>query len=91
MGEFEKAIILNQEIMKLDPKESLPYVNFGNYYFNIADKARAISFYEQAVEKGAPMQVSLFLAKFYSDRNNIEKGNYYRQKASKIRARNKNH
>ncbi|MBE9492252.1 MAG: tetratricopeptide repeat protein [Bacteroidetes bacterium] len=88
MGEFEKAIILNQEIMKLDPNESLPYVNFGNYYFNIADTARAISFYEQAVEKGAPLQVSFFLAKFYSDRNNIEKANYYRQKTSKIRARN---
>ncbi len=91
MGEFKKAIMLNQEIMKLYPMEPLPYVNFGNYYFNIADTAKAISFYEQAVEKGAPPHVSLFLAKFYHDRNNIEKANYYRQKARNKLARNKNH
>lgn len=82
-GYFQKAIRLNEEIMELDPDEPLPYLSFGNYYMSMGDTLKGIRFYEQAVELDAPMQVSMFLSKFFRERGNESKAEFYRKKVTK--------
>lgn len=82
-GNYRKAIELNEEIMQIDPDEPLPYVNFGNYYMNRTDTVKAISFYEQAVVKGAPAQVSIFLMKYFDSKGEINKRDHYKAIAQK--------
>jgi tetratricopeptide (TPR) repeat protein len=77
LGEFVKAIDLNKEIMRMEPEESLPYVNLGNYYMFQKDTANAIKFYEQAVELGAPPDASYFLANYYQYIGDTEKYEKY--------------
>jgi tetratricopeptide (TPR) repeat protein len=79
MGEFKQAIRLNQEIMEMDPDEALPYVNIGNYYIFQKDTINGISFYEKAVELGAPPDASNFLSKYFMMKGDIAKANYYRK------------
>ncbi|HOX77831.1 MAG TPA: tetratricopeptide repeat protein [Bacteroidales bacterium] len=88
LGEFKEAIRLNQEIMSIDPDESLPYVNIGNYYIFQKDTLNGIKYYERAVELGAPADASVFLAKYYRLKGNTEKMNYYSRKADEISRKN---
>jgi tetratricopeptide (TPR) repeat protein len=76
-GNFERALDLNEEIMQIDPGESLPYVNFGNYYMIMGDTLKGVSFFEQAVVKGAPSQVSVFLMRYYNSKGDRKKSDYY--------------
>jgi tetratricopeptide (TPR) repeat protein len=76
-GNFQKALELNEEIIQIDPKESLPYVNFGNYYMIMGDTLKGVSFFEQAVNKGAPSQVSIFLMRYYDSMGDQQKSDYY--------------
>jgi len=85
-GKFKEAIELNQEITQIDPDEPLPYVNIGNYYFFQGDTTGAISFYERAVELGAPAAASNFLSNYYMERGDTDKANYYRN-ISRMRER----
>ncbi|NTV84643.1 MAG: tetratricopeptide repeat protein, partial [Bacteroidales bacterium] len=73
MGEFKEAIRLNQDIMRIDPDESLPYVNMGNYYIFQKDTVTGIRYYEKAVELGAPPDAAQFLGKYYRLKGNLEK------------------
>jgi len=77
MGEFKEAINLNQEIMRMAPKESLPYINMGNYYIFQKDTITGIKYYEKAVELGAPPDASVFLSKYYKMKGDLSKANYY--------------
>ncbi len=81
LGEFRRAIELNQEIMEIAPGEALPYVNLGNYYIFQKDTANGIRFYEKAVELGAPPDASIFLSKYYTLKGESQKAEFYRQKA----------
>jgi tetratricopeptide (TPR) repeat protein len=85
MGNFRRAVELNQEIMLLSPNESLPYVNLGNYYIFQKDTASGINFYEKAVELGAPPDAANFLSRYYERKGDIAKTNYYRKIADDLR------
>ena len=84
MGEFQEAIEMNQEIMRISPNESLPYVNIGNYYIFQRDTVNGIRFYEKAVELGAPPEASTFLSKYFMTKGDIRKSNYYRKIADDL-------
>lgn len=79
LGEFKKAVSMNQDIMRIAPRESLPYVNIGNYYIFQKDTLNGIRFYEKAVELGAPPEASVFLSKYYQMKGDVTKSNYYRK------------
>lgn len=79
LGEFKEAVKMNQEIMRIAPKESLPYVNIGNYYIFQKDTLNGIRHYEKAVELGAPPDASILLSKYYQLKGDLAKSNYYRK------------
>lgn len=81
LGNFRKAVELNYEINRIDPDESLPYVNIGNYHILQKDTLKAIGFYEKAVDKGAPSIVANFLARYYQSKGDTKKAEEYRQRA----------
>ncbi len=85
LGEFKKAIEMNQEIMKVAPAESLPYVNIGNYYIFQKDTLNGIRFYEKAVEMGAPPEASIFLSKYFITKGDVRKSNYYKKIAEDLK------
>ena len=76
---------LNQEIMRISPKEALPYVNIGNYYIFQKDTLTGIKYYEKAVELGAPPDASQFLSKYYQMKGDLAKANYYRKLAEELK------
>lgn len=84
MGEFKKAIQMNQDIMRMAPKEALPYVNMGNYYIFQKDTVNGIKYYERAVELGAPPDASVFLFKYYQMKGDLAKANYYKKLAEDL-------
>jgi tetratricopeptide (TPR) repeat protein len=84
LGEFKEAISMNQEIMRIAPKEALPYVNIGNYYIFQKDTVTGIKYYEKAVELGAPPDASVFLSKYYQMKGDLAKANYYRKLAEDL-------
>jgi tetratricopeptide (TPR) repeat protein len=85
LGEFKAAIEMNQEIMRVAPGESLPYVNLGNYYIFQGDTLSGIKYYERAVEKGAPPEASNFLSRYYMTKGDIRKSNYYKKITDDLR------
>jgi protein O-mannosyl-transferase len=85
LGQFKEAIGLNQDIMRIDPDESLPYVNIGNYYIFQKDTLNGIRYYEKAVELGAPPDASVFLSKYYRMKGNSGKSDFYSRKAEEMR------
>ncbi|MCK9400783.1 MAG: tetratricopeptide repeat protein [Bacteroidales bacterium] len=84
LGEFKEAVKMNQEIMRIAPKESLPYVNIGNYFIFQKDTLSGIRYYEKAVELGAPPDASIFLSKYYQMKGDLAKSNYYRKLAEDL-------
>jgi tetratricopeptide (TPR) repeat protein len=85
LGEFKEAVRLNQEIMRIDPDESLPYVNMGNYYIFQKDTVTGIKYYEKAVELNAPPEAAQFLARYYRMKGNMDKANFYARLSEELR------
>ncbi|MFO7614796.1 MAG: tetratricopeptide repeat protein [Bacteroidales bacterium] len=84
IGEFERAVALNQEIMEIAPAESLPYINLGNYFIFQRDTVSGIRFYEKAVELGAPPDASFYLSMYYNMKGETQKAEYYRRIAENL-------
>jgi tetratricopeptide (TPR) repeat protein len=84
LGEFTEAVKMNEDIMQMAPKESLPYVNIGNYYIFQKDTLNGIRYYEKAVELGAPPDASVFLSKYFQMKGNTAKSGYYRKLADEL-------
>ncbi len=78
MGDAREAIRLNNEIIRIDPMEALPYVSFGNYYMIMGDTLKAIESYEEAAIRNTRPEVFAFLSDYYSRQGNHEKAQYYR-------------
>ena len=82
-GYEQEAIRLNLEIIRLNPKEALPYVSFGNYYLMKGDTIKAIESYEEAAKRNTRPEVFAFLSQYYSDNGDAEKAQIYRDKYMK--------
>ena len=78
LGSFRRAVEINYEIMKINPMESLPYINLGNYHIFQGDTVNAVRFYEEGVKLGAPAVASIFLSRYYAEKGDISKSDYYK-------------
>ncbi|NQT78196.1 MAG: DUF1736 domain-containing protein [Bacteroidetes bacterium] len=79
-GDEKEAIRLNIEIIRLDPQEALPYVNFGNYFMMKGDTLKAVESYEEAALRNTRPQVFSFLGQYFLDKGDMEKAKIYRDK-----------
>jgi len=77
-GDVQGAIDLNEEIMYIDAKEAIPYLNIGNYYMIMGDTLQAIVAFEQAAERNARPELYAFLSEYYRSMGNMQKAQEYR-------------
>ncbi len=61
----DKAIGLNQEIIRLNPALALPYVNLGNYQASMGDTVRAIPYWEKAVSIQPEYRLCMMISWYY--------------------------
>jgi len=80
-GRFPNALAAIERYRRQFPDSDVPYVNLGGYYYFKGDTTRAIVNYKIAIEKGTKPEVGKLLAKYYTDRGNIDSANYFLQKA----------
>jgi tetratricopeptide (TPR) repeat protein len=85
-GKVDEALELNRQIIYIDPNESLPYLNFGNYYMMMGDTLKSIMNYEEAAVRNARPEVFAFLARYYTSQGNQLKANEYTQKYNNAKA-----
>jgi tetratricopeptide (TPR) repeat protein len=77
IGNFDKAVQMNEEAIKLDPQSDLPYRNIGNYFIVRGDTADAVRYWEQAAQKNPAYDICMQLNSLYRMRGNMDKANYY--------------
>jgi tetratricopeptide (TPR) repeat protein len=87
-GKVDEALELNRQIMYIDPNESLPYLNFGNYYMMMGDTVKSVLNYEEAALRNARPEVFAFLAQYYASHGNQSKANEYTQKYNNVKGSN---
>ena len=77
-GNMQKAIDINNQMMKIIPTSDEPYINIGNYYLLQKDTINAITMWEKAIEK-QPANPGLNgnLARYFYHKGDQKKGNYY--------------
>ncbi len=84
IGDFETAVIINEEIMKIDNNIDIPYINIGNYYLMKSDTITAISYMEKASEKFPPnYNLCMNLSHYFKQKGDSLKADYYYDKAIK--------
>jgi tetratricopeptide (TPR) repeat protein len=76
-GRMDEALELNKQIIRIDPNEALPYVNFGNYYMIIGDTTKAVANFEEAALRNARPEVFAFLSQYYREKGNSQKAREY--------------
>ncbi|MDD5694677.1 MAG: tetratricopeptide repeat protein [Bacteroidales bacterium] len=59
------AIALNEEIIRLNPALSLPYVNLGNYRASLGDTVQAIPYWEKAVSIQPEYRLCMMISWYY--------------------------
>ncbi len=77
MGDFERAVSMNEEMMKRYPNLEMPYVNIGNYYMLKTDTATAVHYWEKAAAINPSYELCLQLQSLYVLRGDQEKSEYY--------------
>lgn len=77
IGDFEKAVKMNMEAIKLDPESDLPYRNIGNHFMLRGDTAEAVRNWEQAAKRNPAYDICMQLNSLYRIRGDTEKANYY--------------
>ncbi|MEI7661781.1 MAG: tetratricopeptide repeat protein [Bacteroidota bacterium] len=77
MGDFERAVKMNEDMMKHYPNLEMPYVNIGNYYMLRTDTATAVSYWEKAATINPSYELCVQLNTLYMMRGDQEKAEYY--------------
>jgi tetratricopeptide (TPR) repeat protein len=77
MGEFDRAVKMNEEMMKAYPNLEMPYVNIGNYYMLKTDTATAVSYWEKAASINPSYELCVQLNSLYILKGDREKADYY--------------
>lgn len=80
MGDLDKAVELNEEIMLISSDEALPYINFGNYYMMSGDTLHAVIAFEDAAKRNAQPEVFAFLSEYFSNIGDAQKARFYKNK-----------
>ena len=77
MGEFERAVKMNEDVMKNYPNLEMPYVNIGNYYMTRKDTATAVAYWEKAAAINPSFELCVQLNSLYLLKRDQEKAEYY--------------
>ncbi len=77
MGEFDRAVKMNEDIMKRYSDLEMPYVNIGNYYMLRKDTVTAVEFWEKAIAIRPSFELCVQLNSLYLIKRDIKKAEYY--------------
>ena len=77
MGEFDRAVKMNEDVMKKYPNLEMPYVNIGNYYMLRKDTVAAVNYWEKAAGINPSFELCLQLNTLYLIKGDNEKAAYY--------------
>lgn len=80
-NQYEKAIDVNKEIIIAYPESDMPYINLGNYAFDVKDTLNAIINFEEAVKLGTNPKVGELVSKYYLSIGDEQKARYYYNKS----------
>ncbi|MCX6250108.1 MAG: tetratricopeptide repeat protein [Bacteroidetes bacterium] len=89
LGNFAEALKYLQQAIQNDPSSDLPYRALGNYYITKGDTLSAIQYWIKASEKNPAYDVFMQLNSMYRGIRNMEKANYYYEKAMELTRKNK--
>ena len=88
MGEFDRAVKMNEDLMKAYPKLEMPYVNIGNYYMLRKDTATAVNFWEKAASINPSFELCVQLNSLYLIKGDQQKADYYYRLGEQIARQN---
>lgn len=77
MGDFDRALKMNMDVMKIYPKLEMPYVNIGNFYLLRKDTVTAVKYWEKAATINPTLEICVQLNKLYRIKGDREKADYY--------------
>lgn len=87
LGDFNKAVKLNERIILLDTASDLPYINIGNYLLKRGDTTGAVESWETALQR-VPTNRNLCynLYMYFYTKGEVKKAAYYQEKLQQIDA-----
>lgn len=89
LGDFNKAVQMNEDLMKEYPNLEMPYVNIGNYYMLKADTIAAVSYWEKAAAINPTYELCLQLNSLYIIKGDRKKADYFYDLGLKILNQNR--
>jgi tetratricopeptide (TPR) repeat protein len=88
MGEFDRAVKMNEDVAKSFPQLEMPYVNIGNYHMLLKDTATAVKYWEKAAAINPSFELCLQLNTLYLIKGDQEKAAYYYRIGEQIAKQN---
>ncbi|MFH1160391.1 MAG: tetratricopeptide repeat protein [bacterium] len=89
MGDINRAIGMNAEVLKVYPNLDIPYMNIGDYCLQRADTVLAIRNYEEAAMRRPSFEVCIQLSNLYKAKGELKKAVFFQQKAQEALKNNK--
>lgn len=77
MGDFDRAVKMNEDMMKRYPTLEMPYVNIGNYHMLRKDTATAVAYWEKAAAIRPSFELCVQLNSLYLQKGDQAKAEYY--------------
>ena len=75
MGDFNRAVQMNEDVIKKIPELDMPYINLGNYYIQRGDTATAVKNWETAVAERPTYEGAMqlnYLYKMHGDQRKAD-------------------
>jgi len=89
MGDFDRAVKMNEDVAKAYPRLEMPWVNIGNYYMLRTDTMMAVNYWERAAAINPSYELCLQLNSLYIIRGDKAKADYYYDLGIEILNRNR--
>jgi tetratricopeptide (TPR) repeat protein len=89
MGDFGRAVKINEDMMKAYPQLEMPYVNIGNYYMLKTDTVTAVRYWEKAATINPSYELCVQLNSLYVIKGDREKADYYYRLGEEIARQNR--
>ena len=87
-GDTAQAFYWNRQISGIDSQSDVPFINMGNYFFNLKNIPKAIEYWEAAFKKNPyNYGTCMNLATYYKQTGNLSKANFYYSKATQAKNR----
>ncbi len=77
MGDFNRAVAMNEELARQYPGLEMPYVNIGNYHMLRRDTVTAVQFWEKAVSIRPTFELCVQLNSLYLMKGDRQKADFY--------------